>query len=56
MSGEKFIEKINAEVYDIDEFRTYSNESERTLYLCSDSDRIVVIDNNIKLIGNIFKI
>ncbi|MBU5437366.1 DNA alkylation repair protein [Tissierella sp. MSJ-40] len=56
MSGEKFIEKINVQVYDIDEFRAYSTKSGRTLYLCSDSNGLVVRDNNIKLIGNIFKI
>ena len=50
------LKKLMLKYYDIDEFRTYSNESERTLYLCSDSDGIVVIDNSIKLIGNIFKI
>lgn len=43
-------------IYNVDEFKTYTINSERPLYLCTDEDGIVVRDNNIKFVGNILKI
>ena len=42
--------------YNIDEFKTYSMNAERPLYICTDEDGIVVKNNETKSIGNILKI
>jgi len=42
--------------YNIDEFKAYTLNSEKVLYLCTDADGIVVRDNDIKFIGNILKV
>lgn len=43
-------------IYNLDEYKTYTTNSGRPLYLCTDEDGIVVRDNDVKLIGDILKI
>lgn len=52
----EFMPHWNDKIYNIDKYKTYSLTSEKTLYLCSDSDGIVVRDDDIKFIGNILKV
>jgi dipeptidase E len=42
--------------YNIEEFKVYTMNSERPLYLCTDRDGIVVSNNDTKFVGNILKI
>lgn len=52
----EFMPHWDNEEYNINEFKNYTMNSKRTLYMCTDEEGIVVKDNNIKFIGNILRI
>lgn len=52
----EFMPHWDGEEYDINEFKTYTMNSKRPLYICTDEEGIVVRDNDIKTVGNVLKI
>ncbi len=52
----EFMPHWDNEIYNMDEFQTYTLSSKRPLYLCNDEAGIVVRDHDVSFIGNVVKI